>query len=408
VITKSGPPFQLPVTLPALKTLYWRVRADGLYGWSDWTPATDPFDTPSSPPSLSSPANGTKLANFNPTLDWNNLPTYSTTSSNFDLNVAAYDMQISTNPSFTDASIVLGSISSGLTTASKSIFPVVGQVLTDADQYYWRVRAENTTSLGYSAWSLPYSFYTPAIISGTVKGLAGNPIQGATVQISGKTLSATTDSSGNYQFFGLPGGNTYRLYVSAFGSTTNGYIRQAYNVTTTNGQDSTLNFNLATVPPKGSMKIVLTWESAPVNLEANLWLPNSNKYLVNEETTGALGSDPHAKMDTPGSVPVSTGFGPEAITLDETPIPNSSGYQMAYSSGIYTYVIHINSTSGTFGQAKAVVVVYDGPDITYMKVFNVSTGSSAKWWKVFTIAGGTRKITTINQLLNYNPQPYIP
>jgi hypothetical protein len=161
------------------------------------------------------------------------------------------------------------------------------------------------------------------------------------------------------------------------------------------------------------MKIVLTWESAPNDLEANLWTPVNNPYLVNEETghTGSLTAAPYAKMDTPPvsgvEVPATLGFGPEAITLKENSTTSKIiPYVMPYN-GNYTYAVHINSSPGTFGQAKAVVVVYDGPDITYMKVFNVPTGSSARWWKVFTIAGNTRKITTVNQLFSYNPQPYV-
>jgi|GEM_PF-996072 len=411
VITKSGPPFVLPVTLPSLDTLYWRVRADGLYGWSDWTSGNS-FNTGSAPPSLTSPSNGADLANFNPTLDWNSLPTYSSSSSNFDLNPITYDVEIGTSPNFDSVPPFVQDTSQG----THSNYPIVGNVLTDSDQYYWRVRAENSQTDGVSAWSQPYSFFTPAIVSGTVSDLTtGLPISGATVQIGGMSLSTTTDSSGKYQFFGLPGGNTYRLYASAYGSAPYGYIRQAYNVTTAYGQDATLNFNLATVPIPGTMKIVLTWENAPNDLEANLWLPkNSNGgtgYLVNEEAghTGSLTTDPpEAKMDTPGSTRITAGFGPEAITVNEVPNGNKSTYpyNMFYAN-TYTYAVHINSPLGTFGQSNAVVTVYDGPIITYYKIFNVPTNTSGTWWKVFTIDGATRKITTINQVLNYNPQPYV-
>ena len=412
VITKSGPPFLLPVTLPALKTslapLSWQVRAHGLYGWSDWTDG-DTFSTPSPAPSLVSPSNGAVLANFNPTLVWNKLPSYASTNINYPSNPAGYDVQIATSPNFDPTTLVFDSTTSGSPATSNSNFPIVGNILPNADQYYWRVRSENTTEDAVSAWSQPYSFYTPSTLTGFVKDLAGIPISGATVQIGGKTLSATTDATGKYQFFGLPGGNTYRLYASAFGTAPNGYIRQAYNVTTTNGQDSTLNFNLVTVPAAGTMKVVLTWESAPNNLEANLWVPVSNKALINEENIGALGGAPHATMDTPLGTPVILGFGPEAISLDETKNANQSTYPYnMFYSGTYTYAVHINSSPGTFGQANAVVVVYDGPNITFTKIFNVPTGSSSRWWKVFTINGSTRKITTINQVINYNPQPYIP
>ena len=302
-----------------------------------------------------------------------------------------------------------------------SKYPILGNVLTDSDQYYWRVRAENMTGPGntpeYSAWSQPYSFYTPAIVSGYVYDLtSGLGIPSATVQIGGMTLSTLTDSTGFYQFFGLPGNKTYRLYASAYGANLTpptGYIRQAFNVATSYGQDSTLNFNLATIPvidtidDTSTMKIVLTWESAPNNLEANLWMPkncNGQGCLVNEENTGSLTTDPNAKMETPGSVPVTTGYGPESITLNEVGNGTQKTYpfSMAYT-GTYTYAVHINSNPGTFGQANAVVVVYDGPFITYMKVFNVPTGSSGKWWKVFTIDGATRTITTVNQVLQLQP-----
>ncbi|MDR3576758.1 MAG: carboxypeptidase regulatory-like domain-containing protein [Anaerolineaceae bacterium] len=424
VITSSGPPFVLPVTLPTVTTLYWQVRADGLYGWSDWAQGNNSFTTLSTPPTLLSPTNKSNIPNFNPTLDWKDLPVYpySLTNTNYLLNPSGYDVQIATNPDFDSASMIFDSTTSSpppVTVPSNFLIP--GNLLQDTDRYYWRVRSENGTADGVSAWSQPFSFYTPAIVSGTVKNLAGGTLAGATVQIGGKTLSTITDANGNFQFFGLPGGQTYRLYVSDFGTditAPNGYIRQAYNVTTSYGQDSVVNFNLVPVPPIGTMKIVLTWEGTPNNLEANLWLPKNcintgtnNGCLVNEENVGALGTDPHARMDTPNSTPVTAGFGPEVITLDENPSSSGSStnpYVMAYG-GIYTYAVHINSSLGTFSQSNAVVTVYDGPNITFMKVFNVpSNGGSNTWWKVFTITGNTRAITTINQVVSSNPQPYTP
>ena len=172
---------------------------------------------------------------------------------------------------------------------------------------------------------------------------------------------------------------------------------------------------LVPVPSAGTMKIVLTWENAPNDLEANLWMPKNcnspNGCLVNEEAghTGSLTTDPpEANMDTPGGTRITAGFGPEAISVVESPNGNKSTYPYnMYYPNTYTYAVHINTSLGTFSQANAVVTVYDGPIITYMKVFNVPTGSSGKWWKVFTIDGATRKITTVNQVLNYNPQPYV-
>jgi hypothetical protein len=76
-------------------------------------------------------------------------------------------------------------------------------------------------------------------VSGRVTSSTGTAIGGATVSVSGTSLSATTDASGNYTIGGVAPG-TYTVTASA-----SGFLDQAQTVSVTAGATATLNFSLS-------------------------------------------------------------------------------------------------------------------------------------------------------------------
>jgi predicted outer membrane repeat protein len=140
----------LPVKdLPANKTLFWRVRSNGLNGPSAWS-TTSTFNTanPPSVPALVVPTESLLiLATLTPRLDWGNSTFPAGTT--FD----HYEVQIATDAAFT-ANLESHTTTAGNIANSEFTF---GVPLTPNTKYYWRVRSHNSTGQN-SSWSLTRSF----------------------------------------------------------------------------------------------------------------------------------------------------------------------------------------------------------------------------------------------------------
>ncbi|MEK9138620.1 MAG: fibronectin type III domain-containing protein, partial [Bacteroidota bacterium] len=112
-------------------TYYWRVNAANAGGNSPWS-ATWSFTTdllpPASAPTLASPSNGATGVSTSPTLSWN-------ASSG----ATSYQLQLSTDPSFTSLEVNQG----GITATS---YAATG--LANSTPYYWRVNASNAGGTG--------------------------------------------------------------------------------------------------------------------------------------------------------------------------------------------------------------------------------------------------------------------
>lgn len=142
-ITDSASVTATQRTIPSGKLLpntpyYWRVRAHNSYGHSNWSGAWI-FTTMAvlPPPVLISPANGTLVFTYTPTLDWESVT-----------GAANYLVQVSTSPEFniiTDSATI---------TASQYTIPY-GK-LSNSSVYNWRVRAMNSS--GNGMWSSMWHF----------------------------------------------------------------------------------------------------------------------------------------------------------------------------------------------------------------------------------------------------------
>jgi hypothetical protein len=210
--------------LPRLATLWWRVRATSSIGTSNWS-STGTFRTPDPPsvPALSLPKKGASVKTYAPLLDWKD-------STN---NPLGYQVQISLSKSNFSAPLLD-------TTSTDSTTNVPADLLSGG-VYYWRVRSfnNNTSVPHYSNWSSVSYFRTPAALKGTVRDAATQtPLSGLTVTVDGTTLSAVTDSNGQYLLLNVPTG-TRRLQVSGNGYSGAGKVKASTGVT------RTLDFSLA-------------------------------------------------------------------------------------------------------------------------------------------------------------------
>ena len=122
---------------------YWRVRANGDGGVSDWSEvygfSTTPVEGPPEPPVLTAPGDGN--TNITPGI----------TTIRWEASVGAtnYDFQMSTVPTFS----TLVDEQAGVTGTSLSSIELAPEIT-----YYWHVRASNSN--GTSDWSAVYSFTT--------------------------------------------------------------------------------------------------------------------------------------------------------------------------------------------------------------------------------------------------------
>src|SRR5581483_547239 len=147
--------------LPGGSQLWWRVRATGANGPSDWSSVWS-ISTSNGPPLLSAPTNTSVVTTTTPTLSWV-VPSLAP-GTTFD----HYEVQVATDSAFTspfvdDISIV--SASPGQFTNYDYVSPGVPGPLTPDTLYYWRVSffytytdASSTITTYQTAWSSTWSF----------------------------------------------------------------------------------------------------------------------------------------------------------------------------------------------------------------------------------------------------------
>lgn len=156
--------FEMGKLLPGT-TYYWRVRATGKEGASDWPRDDWDFTTASAEltaPSLIRPSDGTKNVDTDPTMDWTPSP-----------RATSYAIQYSPDKNFKKNPVEV----TGIRTTQYQV-----RGLTPQETYYWRVRGED--SKGVSEWSDSWGFTTgsgrlaaPALINPAdqSKGVSTSP-----------------------------------------------------------------------------------------------------------------------------------------------------------------------------------------------------------------------------------------
>jgi serine protease len=383
VSTATIPPYDLSFTLPRNTSIYWRVRAGGLYGYGAWSDAVNIDPTPNSPntPVLKSPATYTILKNFSPTLVWYKS---AVVTGNSAASAVGYQVQIFSNPAD-----IAGTTITGLPpVVTESTYVVPADMLTKGDTFYWRVRAVNDGG-EYSPWSSIFAFVTPAMVSGKIVDILGtDPAAGLPdilVQLDGRAIQVKTDDKGNYVIRGLTPGN-YSITTSP-----SGYARQTFTFSVGNGSNVIRNFDLVKLPEDDQYRIILSWMRSPFDLDAHLWLPQSiTMYHIYKNNTGNIADDAIlAEMN----FSTTADFGPEVITIGA---PRFGGF--------YQFAVYMNADPKTFINTGARVSVYKGSVLKATYV--VPTTGVGHWWKVFRLDGSADKLITQNVITDLNPAPY--
>lgn len=140
--------FDPTVDLPVYRTLYWRVRANGANGPSQWSEVWS-FNTPNPPgkPSLLLPADTALVRDYTPRLDWSTSTLPSGTSFGY------YRLQIAWDRSFNDLLL-----DTQVSPQSNSEFTLPDDLQANR-QYFWRVMAVNAAGQ-YRSWSAVRTFRT--------------------------------------------------------------------------------------------------------------------------------------------------------------------------------------------------------------------------------------------------------
>ena len=223
----------------------------------------------------------------------------------------------------------------------------------------------------------PATTATSTTGGGGVEGLVrnasnGQPVANATVSAGGRT--ATTDSAGRYQITGLEPGPA-SVSVSA-----SGFITDTANVNIPTSGSATQTFALSQALAEGQLRIILTWGSAPLDLDAYLFVPSEVGFTqVYYGDAGSTTTMPFAALD----VDDRNGLGPETITITRL------------SPGTFTYSVNNYSGEASLSSSGARVQVIQGSSV--VQSFMVPTGNGL-WWNVFTIDGSTGSLTPLNRL----------
>ena len=256
----------------------------------------------------------------------------------------------------------------------------------------------------------PDTCATTGTISGTIKDAVDDSavsevslsVRSGLNTTSGTIIkTATTNSSGNYSLSSMSAG----WYTIQFSKS--GYIAGRFNVYSC-GSVGSQNASISTSLPTGTMRIVLHWGASsgltivdshitgPDNASGrfHIYYPSSKRkffYYTNDHTcsncTASQKSDNVTLDKDDTSAP-----GTETIT-----IPSGS-----WRSGTYRYSAHDYTNAGSNGNASStkfaesgttVKVYYNGTETTY----NVPNLAGTVW-KVFTIDGDSKGITTVNSM----------
>ena len=217
------------------------------------------------------------------------------------------------------------------------------------------------------------------IVGQVVSAITGQPLVGATVCMLSTNRCVTTNSQGGYTFTGVAI-DSQILRASAIGYTT---LTQSAV-----GQDSptiTLNFALSPYLAQGEMRIVLTWNTNPRDLDSHLWLPSTRPYEVYWRDKGACFAFPYACLDVDDIM----SYGPETVTI-----------RRRYN-GKYSYAVHLFAGTGSLATSGARVWVYDANG--FVASYAVPTSGQGRWWYVFDLDGATGTLTPRNYFSQNSP-----
>lgn len=227
-------------------------------------------------------------------------------------------------------------------------------------------------------------------ISGVVRDAQNNsPLGGALIcssvpcNFSDSSTFTISDAKGAYALSGLSSGE------HVMSATLAGYITVQQKATIKPNTVTIQNFALSKeITEAGVLRIVLTWNESPADLDAMLWTPIPQYPKVWYVDRGNCSGIPYACLDTDDK----NGYGPETITISQL----QSG---KYAFGVHNpnYTIYPNITPLT--QSGAQVRVYDSTGL--INQFQVPLTGQGDMWYVFSLKGNTGEIIPVNCITDY-------
>ncbi len=200
-----------------------------------------------------------------------------------------------------------------------------------------------------------------------VNAVSNEPIPDAVVRVVGATQQAETDGEGWFSLSGLPEGEV-PLEVAA-----NGFTIERFQRTLDAMFPEAVRVVLSPGLEAGQLRLVLTWDKEPADLDAHLEgpLPDGERFHVYFHQRGDLKSKEFVNLD----VDDLDGEGPETITV------------LGVLPGEYRYYVHDytnrnNPDSNALANSGADVKVYHGGQ-TYR--FSPENSHAGNKWDVCTI-----------------------
>ncbi len=227
-----------------------------------------------------------------------------------------------------------------------------------ADQsFHWRVsglRDGDTIQVTYRQGLVlkrePLSVPKPPLVQASLVGQVVNavnkePVPDAEVRIVGKDLAATTNSEGWFRLEGAPSG-VVPIEVSA-----PGFTAERFDWELAAGGERAIRVVLSPGLEEGQIRVVLTWDDEPADLDAHLKgpLPDGEEFHVYFHEKGDLKSRQFVRLD----VDDQDGQGPETITV------------VGVLPGTYRYFVHDYTNrddpqTTSLARSGAEVKVYQG------------------------------------------------
>jgi len=171
----------------------------------------------------------------------------------------------------------------------------------------------------------PLEVPRPPLVRATLVGRIQNavnkePVPGAEVRIVGRELSAKTDAEGWFRLEGTPSGPV-PIEVSA-----PGFTAERFEWELEAGRQRAIRVVLSPGLEEGQIRIVLTWDEEPEDLDAHLKgpLPDGEEFHICYHEKGDLRSKEFVRLD----VDDRDGQGPETITV------------LGVLPGTYQYFVH--------------------------------------------------------------------
>ncbi len=274
-----------------------------------------------------------------------------------------------------------------ITHSGVSLSPASGVPRNFSTPVSYRVTAADNSTQDYMVTVSVAEAQTGSIAGYVVNASDNTYVPGMTISFrdSTETVVATvySDDSGAYSVSNLEAG-TYNGYVSG-----TGFIDATFTVTCVAGITSNKNVVVSPIMSQGETRIVLTWGTAPDDLDSHLTGPRveQGRFEVYYGNKSYSDSGTLVNLDVDDT---DTG-GPETTTIINQ-----------QASGDYIFSVHNYSRAFNFNAvnlygSNAKVEVYSGGQNTAIATYNVPTEvQNGVWWTVFKLNGNT--ITPINYI----------